>query len=156
MDEEEKTAFFTDVDTACKKAIWCAIATITGDEPSVRIIHPTWEGDVLWFATGPESPKANQLRENPNVDIQYQVAPPDFVHVMVRGKAELISDQATKNHAWDAIDYDLTQFGSTGPEDPNFLPIRITPSRVELSEMFGSMNRRVWRADHSVPRRYAK
>ncbi len=156
MDEEEKTAFFTDVDTACKKAIWCAIATITGDEPRVRIIHPTWEGDVLWFATGPESPKANQLRENPNVDIQYQVAPPDFVHVMVRGKAELSSDQATKNHAWEAIDYDLTQFGSTGPEDPNFLPIRITPSRVELSEMFGSMNRRVWRADNSVPRRDAK
>lgn len=156
MDEEEKTAFFNDVDTACKKAIWCAIATITGDEPRVRIIHPTWEGDVLWFATGPESPKANQLRENPNVDIQYQVAPPDFVHVMVRGKAELISDQATKNHAWDAIDYDLTQFGSRGPEDPNFLPIRITPSRVELSEMFGSMNRRVWRADNSVPRRDAK
>ncbi len=156
MDEEEKTAFFNDVDTACKKAIWCAIATITGDEPRVRIIHPTWEGDALWFATGPESPKANQLRENPNIDIQYQVAPPDFVHVMVRGKAELISDQATKNHAWDAIDYDLTQFGSSGPEDPNFLPIRITPSRVELSEMFGSMNRRVWRADNSVPRRDAK
>ena len=156
MDEEEQKAFFTDVDTACKKAIWCAIATIAGDEPRVRIIHPTWEGDVLWFATGPESPKAKQLRENPNVDIQYQVAQPDFVHVMVRGKAELISDQATKNHAWDAIDYDLTQFGSSGPEDPNFLPIRITPSRVELSEMFGSMNRRVWRADNSVPRRDAK
>ena len=156
MDEEEKTAFFNDVDTACKKAIWCAIATIAGDEPRVRIIHPTWEGDVLWFATGPESPKANQLRENPNVDIQYQVAPPDFVHVMVRGKAELISDQATKNHAWDAIDYDLTQFGSSGPEDPNFLPIRITPSRVELSEMFGSMNRRVWRADNSIHKRDAK
>ena len=65
---------------------------------------------------------------------------------MVRGTAELITDQPTKDHAWDAIDYDLTQFGSTGSEDPNFLPIKITPSRVELSEMFGSMNKRVWRA----------
>ena len=65
---------------------------------------------------------------------------------MVRGTAELVTDQETKNRAWDVIDYDLTQFGSTGPDDPNFQPVRINPSRVELSEMFGSMNRRVWRA----------
>ena len=144
--EEEKAQFFADVDAACKKAVWCAIATVAGDEPRVRIVHPTWDGDTLWFATGPDSPKAKHLRENPGVDIQYQVAPPDFIHVMVRGRAELISDQATKDHAWEAIDYDLTQFGSTGPDDPNFLPIKITPTRVELSEMFGSMNKRVWRA----------
>lgn len=146
VSDAEKEEFFAAVDEACKKAIWCAIATVDGDEPRVRIVHPTWDGDVLWFATGPESPKARHLRANPNVDVQYQVAPPDFIHVMVRGTAELISDQATKNHAWDAIDYDLTQFGSTGPEDPNFLPIKIVPTRVELSEMFGSMNKKVWRA----------
>ncbi|MEM7099081.1 MAG: pyridoxamine 5'-phosphate oxidase family protein [Pseudomonadota bacterium] len=145
MSEEEKDQFFAAVDAACKKAVWCAVATVAGNEPRVRIVHPTWDGDVLWFATGPQSPKANQLRENPHVDIQFQVAPPDFIHVMVRGQAELVSDQETKNHAWDAIDYDLTQFGSTGPEDPNFLPVKITPSRVELSEMFGSMNKRIWR-----------
>lgn len=146
IDAAQKEAFFKAVDEACKKAIWCAIATTDGAEPRVRIVHPTWEGDTLWFATGPDSPKANHLRANPNIDIQYQVAPPDFIHVMVRGTAELISDQAIKNHAWDAIDYDLTQFGSTGPEDPNFLPVKITPSRVELSEMFGSMNKKVWRS----------
>jgi general stress protein 26 len=146
VSHSEKDDFFVDVNEACKKAVWCAIATVAGDSPRVRIVHPTWEGDVLWFATGPTSAKANQLRENLNVDVQYQVAPPDFIHVMVRGRAELIVDEATKKHAWDAIDYDLTQFGSTGPEDPNFLPVRITPSRVELSEMFGSVNKRVWRA----------
>jgi len=146
VEESEKGAFFVAVDEACKKAVWCAIATVDGGAPRVRIVHPTWDGEVLWFATGPDTPKARHLRENPNVDIQYQVAPPDFIHVMVRGTAELVSDQAMKNHAWDAIDYDLTQFGSAGPEDPNFLPVKITPSRVELSEMFGSTNKRVWRA----------
>ena len=144
--EAERAEFFSAVDEACKKAVWCAVATLAGDEPRVRIVHPTWDGETLWFATGPDSPKAEQLRANPAVDIQYQVAPPDFVHVMVRGTAELISDQATRNHAWEAIDYDLTQFGSSGPEDPNFLPVRITPTRVELSEMFGTANKRVWRA----------
>ena len=146
VSEEKRADFFADVDAACKKAIWCALATVAGDEPRVRIVHPTWEGETLWVATGPATPKAAQLAANPAVDIQYQVAPPDFVHVMVRGHAELISDAATKQRAWDAIDYDLTEFGSSGPEDPNFLPVRITPTRVELSEMFGSTNKRIWRA----------
>ena len=144
--DDQKAAFFTAVDEACKKAIWCAVATIDGNEPRVRMVHPTWDGDVLWFATGPESPKARQMRNNSNVDIQYQVTPPDFIHVLVRGAAELVTDQETKNHAWDAIDYDLTAFGSKGPDDANFLPVRIRPTRVELSEMYGSMNKRVWRA----------
>jgi general stress protein 26 len=144
--DDQKVEFFNAIDEACKKAIWCAVATIDGNEPRVRIVHPTWDGDVLWFATGPKSPKARQMRDNANVDIQYQVTPPDFVHVLVRGTAELVTDQETKNHAWDAIDYDLTAFGSTGPDDANFLPIRILPTRVELSEMFGSVNKRIWRA----------
>lgn len=145
VSDSEKAEFFAAVNDACKKAIWCAVATVRDGMPRVRMVHPTWDGDVLWFATAPDSPKADQLRANPNVDVQFQVAPPDFIHVMVRGEAELVSDQETKNHAWEVIDYDLTEFGSTGPEDPNFLPIRISPTRVELSEMFGSMNKRVWR-----------
>ena len=146
LGEGEKAELFAAVEEASKKAVWCALATVDGDQPRVRVVHPTWDGEVLWFATGPESPKAKQLAENPNVDIQYQVAPPDFIHVMVRGVAELVTDQASKNRAWDAIDYDLTQFGSTGPDDPNFLPVRITPTRVERSEMFGSANKKIWRA----------
>lgn len=143
---EEKDDFFKEVDAACKTAVWCALATVRGNEPRVRMVHPTWEGDVLWIATGPDSPKAKQLLENPNVDIQYQVAPPGFTHVMVRGTAEAMTDAASKKRAWDALDYDLTEFGSTGPDDPNFYPILVTPTRVELSEMFGSQNKRVWRA----------
>jgi hypothetical protein len=44
------------------------------------------------------------------------------------------------------IDYDLSQFWSGGPTDPEYLPVKITPTRVELSKMFGSMDKRVWRA----------
>ena len=146
----EHEEFFAAVDAACKKAIWCAVATVvstaSGPKPRVRIVHPTWEGDRLWIATAPQSPKALQIKANPFVDIQYQVAPPDFIHVMVRGRAELITDQATRTQAWNAIDYDLTEFGTTNAEDPNFQPIRVTPTRVELSEMFGSINKRIWRA----------
>ena len=148
--EADRAAFFEDVAAASAKAVWCALATVRGSgdraEPRVRIVHPTWEGDVLWLATGPATPKARQMAANPMVDIQFQVAPPDFRHIMVRGRAELCMDDATRQHAWDALDYDLKDFFPGGPADPNYVAIRITPTRVELSEMFGSVNKRVWRA----------
>ena len=148
--EADKEGFFKDVAEASAKAVWCALATVRGSGESaqarVRIVHPTWEGDVLWLATGPETPKAKQMAKNPMVDVQFQVAPPDFVHIMARGRAELCTDDATRQHAWDAIDYDLTDFFPGGPTDPNYVAIRILPTRVELSEMFGSVNQRIWRA----------
>lgn len=144
--DSDRKSFFTEVDEASRKAVWCALATSTPEGPRVRIVHPTWEGETLWFATGTTSPKARQMARDPRVDVQFQVAPPDFVHVLVRGRAELVSDEAEKKRVWDVIDYDLGQFWSGGPSDPNYTPVRITPTRVELSRMFGALDKRVWRA----------
>jgi general stress protein 26 len=145
--EEEKDSFFEEVAKASATAVWCALATANRkNEPRVRMVHPTWEGDVLWVATGPLTPKAKQMENNPYVDVQWQVAPPDFIHIMTRGRAEIFRDSATKQHAWDVFDYDLNDFFAEGPDDPNYIAVKITPTRVELSEMFGSTNQRVWRA----------
>ena len=141
-----KDVFFEEVGKACAAAVWCAWATQTKDGPRVRMVHPTWEGDVLWLATGSSSPKAKQMTENPMVDIQWQVSPPNFVHILCRGKAELLMDDATRAHAWDSLDYDLKGFFPGGSTDPNYVAVKVTPPRVELSEMFGSVNQRVWRA----------
>ena len=146
ISDAERAAFFRDVEAATKKAVWCAIATSSPDGPRVRIGHPTWEGETLWFATGTTSPKIEQLRADPRVDLQLQVAPPDFVHVLVRGSAEIVEDEAEKKRVWDVLDYDLGQFWPGGPTDPNYSPVRITPERVELSKMFGALEKRVWRA----------
>ena len=146
IDDSEREAFFRDVDAACRKAVWCAVATVAGDEARVRLVHPTWEGETLWFATSPTSPKARQIAKNPSVDIQYQVAPPDFVHVLVRGRAEIVTANDVREHVWDVLDYDLADFWPEGPGDPNYAAVRITPTRVELSKMFGSQDKRVWRA----------
>ena len=146
---DDTAEFFRAIEAASKNAIWCALATVDRNEPRVRIVHPTWDGQILWLATSPQSAKVRQMRANPMVDVQFQVAPPNFIHVMVRGRAELCQDPAERRRAWDVIDYDLTAFGSTGPDDPNFLPVKIVPERVELSEMFGSANKRVWHAVQS-------
>ncbi len=143
MDEDE---FFADVNAAAKKAIWCALATIKNNAPRVRMVHPTWEGKTLWIATGVQTAKAKEIQKNGAVDIQFQVAPDDFVHLMVRGTAEVLVDSVTKNRVWEVLDYDLTQFWPDGPENESYCLIKVEPSRVELSEMFGSRNKRVWHA----------
>ena len=144
--DSEHEAFFRDVDAASQEAIWCAVATVANGEPRVRMVHPTWEGDILWFATGANSAKVRQMRANPIVDIQYQVGPPTFTHIMVRGPVVIIEDPAEKKRVWDVLDYDLSQFWPDGPEDPGYAPIQITPTRVELSGMFGSGDKRIYRA----------
>ena len=141
----EKDSFFEEVGKASAAAVWCAWATQSKSGPRVRMVHPTWEGDVLWLATGPETPKAKQMANQPLVDIQWQVAPPNFIHIMCRGTAELFMDDETRAHAWEALDYDLMDFFPGGPTDPNYVAVKVTPTRVELSEMFGSQNQRIWR-----------
>ena len=145
VSESEAESFFRDVDEASKKAVWCAVATVTENEPRVRIVHPTWEGQTLWFATGTDSHKHRQLVKNPSIDIQLQVAPPDFVQVLARGRAEIVVDAAEKKRVWDVIDYDLSAFWPGGPENPGFTLVKVVPNRVELSKMFGSQEKRVWR-----------
>ena len=145
ISEVERAAFFADVEAASKRAVWCALASSEDGAPRVRIVHPTWEGETLWFATGTASPKRAQLERDSRVDIQFQVAPPDFVHVLVRGNALIVGDPAEKKRVWDVIDYDLGAFWPGGPTDPNYTLVRIRPDRVELSKMFGSQDKRVWR-----------
>jgi general stress protein 26 len=140
----ERGDFFKAVEEASRKAVWCALATSAGGAPRVRIVHPTWEGQVLWFATGTDSPKVAELRASPEVAIQYQVAPPDFVHVCVNGRATIVEDREEKQRVWKVIDYDLAQFWPGGPDDPTYTLVRVDPDRVELSRMFGSQDRRVW------------
>ncbi len=144
---QTRDEFFCDVEGAAKKAIWCALATVAdNNEPRVRMVHPTWEGDVLWIATGPQTAKAREIQQNGMVDIQFQVAPPDFIHLLVRGNASVLTDQDTKSRIWDVMDYDLAQFWPSGATSPDYCVIRVEPLRVELSYMFGTMNKRVWKA----------
>lgn len=145
----DERPFFEAVEAASKKAIYCAIATCDAKgRPRVRMVHPTWdlERRTLWFATGASSAKIKHIQAQPEVDIQYQVAPPDYVHVLVRGTAAVPDDMDERRRVWDLIDYDLSLFWPDGPTGASFAPVSVTPTRVELSRMFGSADKRIWRA----------
>jgi hypothetical protein len=46
---------------------------------------------------------------------------------------------------WFATGTTSRRSGAAAPPDPNHTPVRITPTRVELSKMFGALDQRVWR-----------
>ena len=109
ISESERSEFFEAVEAATKTAIWCAVATAGPDGPRVRMVHPTWEGETLWFATGSGTLKTVQIAADPRIDVQFQVAPPDF-----RGcqnfpdRIQVVADiQRSANHAvGGAVDVD--------------------------------------------------
>jgi general stress protein 26 len=146
----DESSFWNKVHAAAAKATWAYLATAVGDQPKVRVVHPAFEGERVWVATGRDSAKARQVGKNSNVEMFFQVGA-DTVHLTVTGKAVFVEDLAEKKRVWDAklFDYDLSQFWPDGAKSKDFGLMLITPTRVELTslpEMMTGKKPEVWRA----------
>ena len=135
---------------AAQKATWAYLATASGDQPKVRVVHPAFEGERLWVATGRQSAKGRHIARNPKVELFYQ-AGPEFVHLTVTGTARFVDDPAEKKRVWEGkvFNYDLAQFWPGGHQAPDFGLMLVTPSRIELTGMMEMMQGKkplVWRA----------
>lgn len=60
------------------RIVWCVGATVEGSgRPRTRVLHPVWDWDedaaqlTGWIATGPQSPKAANLRSMPALSLTY-------------------------------------------------------------------------------------
>jgi general stress protein 26 len=146
------STFWEKVHTTAAKATWAYLATVDGDQPKVRVVHPAFEGERVWVATGSNSAKARHIGKNAKVELFYQVAPPDMIHLTVTGSAKFVADLKEKKRIWDGkiFDYDLAQFWPAGAEAKDFGLMLVTPSRIELTSL-GDMSvgkkPAVWRAE---------
>jgi general stress protein 26 len=135
---------------AAQKATWAYLATAAANQPKVRVVHPAFEGERLWVATGRNSAKGKHIAKNPKVELFYQVGP-EFVHLTVTGNARFIEDAAEKKRVWEGkvFDYDLAQFWPSGHQAPDFGLLLVTPARIELTSMMEMMQGKKplrWRA----------
>ena len=87
--------FWDKVHAAATKATWAYLATAKGAQPKVRVVHPAFEGERVWVATGRASAKAGHVDKNPKVELFYQIAA-DMVHLTVTGTAKFVEDLAEK------------------------------------------------------------
>jgi general stress protein 26 len=144
------SSFWTKVHAAAAKATWAYLATTDGNQPKVRVVHPAFEGERVWIATGRASAKARHVDKNPKVELFYQIGA-EMVHLTVTGSARFVEDLAEKKRIWNGkvFDYDLSQFWPAGPEAADFGLMLITPTRVELTslpEMMTGKKPEVWRS----------
>lgn len=136
------------------KIVWCTVTTIDRNgRPRSRILHPVWDGEVGWIATGRNSFKAKHLAAHPYVALSYW----DQSHQLAYAEcdARWVDDQAEKQRVWDLVKnapppvgYDPALFWPEGPASPEFGALRLDPWRVEvgsLQDMMSGKPPRVWR-----------
>lgn len=142
--------FWNKVHAVAAKATWAYLATASGGQPKVRVVHPGFEVRKLWIATRRSSAKARQIERNPKVELFYQIGA-DFAHLTVTGEACFIDDLAEKKRVWNGkvFDYELAQFWPDGPQSRDFGLLLITPRRIEMTSLPAisqGQKPEVWRA----------
>jgi general stress protein 26 len=142
-----------DFDRLVREIVWCTFTTVdTAGRPFSRILHPIWEGQTGWVATGRHTLKTRHLAQNPDVALGYWT--PKHDTVMVTARAEWRDDAATKRHVFDLflrtpppVGYDPASFWKGGVDDPTFGVLKLTPRRIEILTEFGSGKPfRIWKA----------
>jgi general stress protein 26 len=106
---------------------------ITIDEngiPKGRMMEnlPYKEDLAFYFATGAQSNKLKEIRKNPSASV-FVYRPADHSSVSALGKAEIVTDDATRKQYWKEK---WTAYWKTGPTDPAYVLIRIVPKKVVL------------------------
>lgn len=126
---------------------WTYLATIGADgDPDVVPVHPTWEGDVIWFMAGARSTKVRNIAHHSSVAMHWQATEAGD-GLAVWGIAEVHADLDTKRRLWNAFDYDLNLFAPGGPEgSPEMVFVAIQPMRALAVSGFGSGKPERWAA----------
>jgi general stress protein 26 len=115
-----------------------ALATVKEESgkvlPAVRyIVAMGFEDLSLMAATRKSSGKVQDIKKNPNISLTIwsgkDLIPEDLIkpYVVIKGKAELIDDQETKNRFWNP--YLENHFH--GINDPEYGLLKFVPNSIE-------------------------
>ncbi len=108
------------------------LATLKEGKPWVRYVMTHPKGLTLYVTTFLGSRKVAQIKVDPNVHVTLGGGSPEEErpYVQIAATADVLTDPDIKKEMW--VDY-LSRFFS-GPEDPNYAVLRISPSLIELME----------------------
>jgi len=108
-----------------------SLATMKDTTPWVRYVTTTGTEDLsLYVNTFAQSRKVGQIKENPNVHVIVGGSMEDMsrAYVNIVATAEVLDDIETKKTFW----FDELKKYFSGPDDPNLVVLKITPSVIEL------------------------
>ncbi|OWA35317.1 general stress protein [Saccharibacillus sp. O16] len=108
-----------------------SFATVENGQPKVRYMTVFNEGMTIYLVTSSETHKVEELEKNPKVALLLgfeQGGTQD--EVQIQGTAEITRDEELRKRLWkDAFEQWLE-----GPDDPNYVVLKITPSRAEYAK----------------------
>lgn len=118
------------------------MATCDGDAPTVRWVSPIVEDDLsIWVTTSASSNKVRRIRKNPKVSLLFADSPKGEREATVQGKAELISDLATRKRVWGLATFDLFAHFPGGPDSPDFCVLKVLPEEIRWRESWAEGNK---------------
>lgn len=108
-----------------------SLATMKDGKPWVRYVAATGTEDLsLYVNTFAQSRKVSQIKENPDVHVIVGGSMEEMNHAYlnIAATAEVLDDIETKKTFW----FDELKNYFSGPDDPNLVVLKITPSVIEL------------------------
>lgn len=151
MEIENFSVIETEFHARVARIVWCTFTTVDRkNRPRSRMLHPIWEGQQGYVATGRNSHKAKHIEHNPYVSLTYW--DPSHEQVYADCRASWADDMETKEQVWalyqaapPPLGYDLAMFWPGGVGDESYGVIKLDPWRVELSSLADMANPKVWR-----------
>jgi general stress protein 26 len=123
-----------------------SVATVTeGGTPWVRYVMTVGGKDLsVRFATFAQSRKVAQISANPEVHVTLGVNDPTMMrpYLQIQGRARFSTEAAERHGFWNQM---LANYFS-GPDDPNYGVVIVTPYRIELAKA-GVPMPEVWTAE---------
>lgn len=118
-----------DVVKSCDDVV---LATCDASYPDARHLTNAMNQDAvdltLYFMTGRDTPKYNQLQKNPNCALYY-FNPKTRHSVRLYGKIEFVMDTTTRQQYWRD---EYKKFGYSGPESSDFILMRFVPNSYKF------------------------
>ena len=122
-----------------------SLATMKDGKPWVRYVTTTGTEELtLYVNTFSQSRKVAQVRANPNVHVILGGSADDLnrPYLNIEAAAEVLEDDETKKKLW----HDELKNYFSGPDDPNLVVLKITPTVIELMSP-GKMQPDVYQAE---------
>ena len=87
---------------------------------------PVGDDLVFWFATGAQSVKVQEIRNNPKASV-FLYRPEDHSSISITGKAEIVTDDTTRKEKWKDK---WSAYWQEGPTDPAYTLIKVVPQTI--------------------------
>lgn len=87
---------------------------------------PVAKDMVFWFATGAQSKKVQEIKNNSKVSV-FMYRPSDHSSISVQGNAQIVTNNATRNDKWKKK---WTAYWKQGPIDPAYTLIKVVPKKI--------------------------